>query len=143
MSNKIIFFLTLVLVFSCENSSIQGLVQIRFNQLKKYSLNEKHTSIILIKSFIVEGKCDTKRGQIYANVFLCKNFTNNDTILVFNICRKPFIFLEEGYNGERDLIIDSSTEVKKHPDLVFSNISKDLLTKGYGYIVADINKLEY
>jgi hypothetical protein len=137
MSCKLLLFIVF-LTTSCKNS-----VSINFSDFKSYLVKEEHTSVILLKSFIVNRKCDSTKQSFYANAFLCKTTVTNDTILVFSICKPPYDFLKANYKDERDLIIDSSKVLKSYPDQVFVNIEGSILKKGYRFIVADLTRLEY
>lgn len=118
-------------------------VAVKFLDFAKYSLKEEHTSVILLKSFITNEKCDSTKQKSCANVFLCKTAVQNDTLMVFSICKPPYNFLKENYKEERDLIIDSSKVFKSYPEQVFVNIEDSVLKKGYKYVVVDLIKLEY
>lgn len=106
-------------------------------------LEEEHTSVILVKSFIVDRKCDSAKQIFYANIFLCKTTLKNDTIMVLNFCKPPYDFLKENYKDERDLIIDSSKVLKSYPNQATVDIDDSIVKKGYRFIVADITRLEY
>jgi hypothetical protein len=126
------------LVASCKNP-----VTIKLSDFKKYLLKEEHTSVILLKSFIVDRKCDSTKQRFYANAFLCKTAIKNDTIIVFSICKPSYSFLKENYKDERDLIIDSSKVFKSFPEQIFVNIEDSILKKRYQFVVSDLIKLEY
>ncbi len=83
-----------------------------------------------------------KKTTFYANVFLCKIGGTNDTLIVFNICKKPYDFLKNNYKGYRWLVIDSSKVIKSYLVQVRTNIDDLILAKKYEYIVADIDNLE-
>ena len=106
-------------------------------------LKEEHTPVILIKSFIVDRKCDSAKQLFYANIYLCKTNPDNDTIMVLNFCKPPYGFLRENHNDERDLIIDSSMVFQSYPNNATVDIDDSIIKKGYRFIVADIRRLEY
>ena len=106
-------------------------------------LKEEHNTVILIKSFIVNRKCDSARKIFYANIFLCKTNSNNDTIMVLSFCKPPYEFIKENYKDDRDLIIDSSKVMQSYPNQATVDIDDSIIKKRYKFIVADITRLEY
>lgn len=133
------FLLILTLLFS----SCSNFTTIKLSDFNKYMLKEEHTPVILIKSFIVDRKCDSAKQIFYANVFLCKTNPDNDTIMVLNFCKPPFDFLKGNYKEERDLIIDSTMVLQSYPSQAIVDIDDSIYKKGYKFIVADITRLEY
>ena len=131
------------LIFLNVNCKNEPMTSIKLSDYKMYSLKEKHTSVILLKSFITNTKCDSLKGIYYANIYMCMTTISNDTILVFSVCKKTYDFLQNDYKGDRDLILDSSKIFSDFPKQVFSNIDDTILKKRYNYIFADLIKLEY
>lgn len=125
------------------NTSCRDIVSIKLSASNGYLVKEQHTSVILLKSFIVNKKCDNAKQEFYANAFLCRTTLTNDTIIVLNICQVPYNFLKKNYKDERDLIIDSSKILKNYPDQVFVNIHGNIIKQGYRFMVADLTRLEY
>lgn len=138
MSYQLIFIVLAFLSLGCKSP-----IAIKFSNFEKYSPTEEHTSVILLRSFIINNKCDSAKGIFFANAFLCKTAVSGDTVIIYSICKPPYPFLKENYKDERDLIIDSSKIFRNYPEEVYVNIADSILKKKYKYIVADLIKLEY
>lgn len=136
---KVLIFINIFL-FSCSQKT---LLPVRLSELEMFKINERHTSVVLLNSFIVNKACKKNDSVLYANVFLCQIRASSDTVLVFSICKPAYDFLRPDYKDERDLTIDSFTIVKSIPELLKVNVDKLTLNKRYKFIIGDISKLEY
>ena len=135
-----LLFVIFIFNTGCKNEKAEF---INLSEFEEYSISKSQIQITLLKSFISNGNCDRVNSLFYANAFLCKIYETNDTIIVYNICKKPVDFLRNDYSGPKGLRIDSSTVSKNHPHLVLTIVDKVILTKKYKYLVADItNYLE-
>jgi len=108
-----------------------------------YEVNERHTGVTLLKSFILDIECNKDDNTLYANVFLCQTNVSSDTILVFSICKQAYEFLNSNYKDEKELSIDSLTIVKSIPELLKVSVDRSIINKKYKFIIGDITKLEY
>ena len=135
-----IFVIISMFLFSCSQNT---LLTVKLSELEMYEVNERHTGVILLKSFILNKECKKDDDILYANVFLCQTNVSSDTILVFSICKRAYEFLHSNYRDERDLTIDSLTIVKSIPELLKVNVDSTILNKKYKFIIGDITKLEY
>ena len=135
-----IFVIISMFLFSCSQNT---LLTVKLSELEMYEVNERHTGVILLKSFILNKECKKDDDILYANVFLCQTNVSSDTILVFSICKRAYEFLHSNYRDERDLTIDSFTIVKSIPELLKVNVDSSILNKKYKFIIGDITKLEY
>jgi hypothetical protein len=137
-------FLIIFFFSSCRTERIETVI-VNLEGLKKYSLTEEHTSILLLKSFILDKDCEKSDNRKYANAFLCSVPETGDTIIVLNICEKASDFLSSNYDfkSDNDLILDSGKVAKQYPKEVVTNIDSNIYSRHYPFIVADIIKLLY
>ena len=143
----ILIVLLSIILFStnCHFTQNEKTLTLNLTELKEYKVGEEHTSILLLKSYILNKSCSKTDSHMYANAFLCSVFSTVDTVIVLNICEKASDFLQPNYSlkADNDLIIDSSKVSSKHPMQVIVNIDSNVVSKRYPYIVADITKLIY
>jgi hypothetical protein len=141
----LILLLNLFFFVGCNTKQDEKTLTVNLSEQKKYNITEEHTSILLLKSFILDKACEDAKNRIYANTFLCSVFSTGDTILVLNICEKAFDFLQSNYTlkSENDLIIDSSKVSREYPRIIITNIDSSTYHKHYPFVVADITKLVY
>lgn len=140
MGKKLFILLMILFNLSCttEKNEIINLLE-----LKQYSVTQRQTEVILLKSFVLNKDCnDPKIKERFADVFLAKVKNTNDTILVFSVCRKTFPFLKSDYKGARWLVIDSLKIAKDFPKEVNTSVDKSIDIKKYKIIVSEINNLE-
>jgi len=135
-----IFIVISIFLFSCYQ---KPLVLVKLSKLEMYEVNERHTRVTLLKSFILDIECNKDDNTLYANVFLCQTNVSSDTILVFSICKQAYEFLNSNYKDEKELSIDSLTIVKSIPELLKVSVDRSILNKKYKFIIGDITKLEY
>ena len=135
-----IFIVISIFLFSCYQ---KPLVLVKLSKLEMYEVNERHTGVTLLKSFILDIECNKDDNTLYANVFLCQTNVSSDTILVFSICKQAYEFLNSNYKDEKELSIDSLTIVKSIPELLKVSVDRSILNKKYKFIIGDITKLEY
>lgn len=140
ISNMKNIIFILILSVSCRPVENHMIV---LTDLKPYILKEKHTSVVLLESFLNTKRCESSDGIYYADAFLCKTLNSNDTILVFSICEQTFEFLKSSYKDERDLIIDSASIKRMYPPVLSVTFDVRDYERPYSFLVARINKLEY
>ncbi|MBZ5858554.1 hypothetical protein [Flavihumibacter profundi] len=136
---KVIYLCIVILSIAC----VSQLTTMHLAEFEKYKFKDRHTSIILLKSFLINRKCNPADSILYGNAFLCKTTLTNDTILVLDLCKPAYKYLDEDYKFERDLNIDTTNISNSTPIAVILNVDKSVLKKKYKYTIAEINKLEY
>lgn len=142
MRKGLLIFIVPLLLIGCIPERKERTIKLQ--ELTEYQLIEKHTPILLIKSYIIEKKCNPA-SYPHANLYLCETFRERDTVIVVSICKVAHDFLRNEYTfkEQNDLIIDSTTVSKIYPTTVISSVTDDINYKKYRFIVADIIALVY
>ena len=143
--NKLLSILLIIFFFQACRTEKAETITVNLGVLKKYNLTEEHTSILLLKSYVLDKSCENSENRKYANAFLCSVFSTGDTIIVLNICEKASDFLKDDYGlkSDNDLILDSNKVAKQFPKEVVTIMESNIYSKKYPFIVADIIKLLY
>jgi hypothetical protein len=139
MKIKCLLYISLFLYFSCKSKNE---ICLDLKGYKKFEVKDERISVILIKSYENEKKCQT--GVKNANVYLCQVAETNDTILIFEPCSKMPKFAKNNYEGERDLILERK-DILNDNFQMFNIIIDDstLIKKKYYYTVGSLTYLIY
>lgn len=139
MKIKYLLYLSLFFYFSCKSKNE---ICLNLKEYRKFEVKDERVSVILIKSYKNEKKCNT--GIKNANVYLCQIAETNDTILIFEPCSKMPDFAKNNYKGERDLTLEKK-DVLNDNFQNFNIIVDDstLLKKKYYYAVGSLTYLIY
>jgi hypothetical protein len=111
---SIILLITGVLI-CCKNTSMVSKTTISLISFKKATLDTggTFTQLKILKIYPAKMECDS--SEKYANLYICKEFFNGDTIYVFEECKTvPKFALDTG--AHHIPIIDTDDVLKEYPN---------------------------
>ena len=129
-------------VFACSADDTEQTFArvVNLQRLKEASIdkNDMSTGVRVLKTYVNEDSCmlDTHNADLY----ICRNIENNDTVYVFNICEEvaSFALVE---SVENFVILHDDIRKDADKSVVVKIPSDIVIPKGAKYLLANLTRL--
>jgi hypothetical protein len=118
LGNYFSFLFASVFLISCKTENTFPKTIISLASFKKASLDtvKGWTLLAVLKTYPAQIDCNA--NEKYANLYICKKWSNGDTVYVFENCQKVSRYALTDTTSHYPIVIDTTNLIMQYPSTV-------------------------